>query len=264
MYYSRFNIDESVALAVVAVAWLASLAYGWLPVLSGAGGGIIEPSLLTAGAVLSIVLWRKSRSGDQQLQGELRNASQEWIQGSVHERVTHINGKELAFQQLAWALNDLMDQVKTAQVEMHHILAYVTYGDFNRHNHPEGGFSLSLKQLNAVTKMLAGTTAAITDLMVATDEDNFNKRVNVDVDGEYKLAANHAMQTMQTMLRDVGNVLDGVAQVDISQRVKAEECDDLDKLKNNINLSLDALDILNDIALFVNALSKGDQTQAIV
>ena len=162
MYYSRFNIDESVAMAVVAIAWFASLACGWIPVLSGAGGGLIQPSLLTAGAALSVALWRKSRSGDQQLLGKLLNASQEWRQGSVNERVAHIGGKKRALQQLAWALNDLMDQVETAQVDMYYSLAYVTYGDFTRRSHPEGlhgGFALSLKQLNAVTKTLAATNS---------------------------------------------------------------------------------------------------------
>ena len=269
MYYSRFKNNESVALAVVAVAWVASLAYGWLPVLSGAGGGVIMPSLLTAGSALSVALWRKSRSGDQQLLAKLLSASQEWRQGSVDIRVTHIGGKERPLQQLAWALNDLMDQVETAQVDMYYSLAYVTYGDFTRHSHPEGlhgGFSLSLKQLNSVTKALATTTVAITDLMTALAEGDFNKRVDVNVDGEYRLAVDHAMQSMQAMqimLGDVGKVMGGVAQGDISQRVQAEGRGDLAKLKDNINLSLDALGSLNDIAHIASALSKGDLTQTI-
>ncbi|MFI3156984.1 MAG: methyl-accepting chemotaxis protein [Methylococcaceae bacterium] len=269
MNYSRFNIDESAALAVVAMAWIASLVCQWLPVLSGVGG-LSQPSLLTAGALLSIALWRKSRSGDQQLLENLLDASQDWRQGNVTPRVTHIGGKKRALQQLAWALNDLMDQVETAQVDMYYSLAYVTYGDFSRRSHPEGlhgGFSLSLKQLNAVTKTLATTTAAITDLMNAIAEGDFNKRVNVDVKGEYKLAVDHAMQSMQamqTMLGDVGKVMDGVAQGDISQRVEAEGRGDLAKLKNDINLSLEALGgSFNDIERIASALSQGDLTQTI-
>lgn len=273
MRYSRFNIDEKFALAIVAIAWIASLAYGWAPVLSGAeggaGGAMIMPSLLTLGSVLSVVLWRKSRSGDQLLLEKLLSASQKWRQGSVDVRVTHIGGKQRALQQLAWALNDVMDQVETAQVDMYYSLAYVTYGDFTRRSHPEGlhgGFSLSLKQLNAVTKTLAATTVAITDLMSAIAEGDFNKRVAVNVDGEYRLAVDHAMQSMQAMqimLGDIGEVMDSVAQGDISQRVKAEGRGDLDKLKDNINISLNALGSLNDIAHIANALSKGDLTQTI-
>ncbi len=268
MNYSRFSVDESAALAVVAIAWMASLVCEWLHVLSG--GGMMQPLLLTSAAALSISLWRKSRSGDQQLLGKLLSASQEWQQGAVSSRVTHIGGKKRPLQQLAWVLNDLMDQVETAQIDMYYSLAYVAYGDFSRRSYPEGlhgGFSQSLKQLNSVTKTLSITTEAIAELMRAIVEGDFNKKVNVDVKGEYKLAVEHAMQSMQamqTMLGDVSKVMDGVAQGDISRRVQAEGRGDLAKLKNNINLSLDELGgSLNDIARIAGALSKGDLTQTI-
>lgn len=276
MYYSRFKNNESVALAAVAVAWLGSLVYGWAlalsPVLSGVDGGaerMVIPSLLTVGSALSVVWWHKSRSGDQQLLTKLLAASQEWAQGSVDVRLTHIGGKERALQQLAWALNNLMDQVETAQVDMYYSLAYVTYGDFTRKSYPQGlhgGFALALKQLNKVAKTLNTTTTAITELMVAMAEGDFNKKVDANVEGEYKIAINHAMQamqTMQTMLGDVGKVMGGVAQGDISQRVQAEGRGDFGKLKDDINLSLDALGSLNDISLIANALSEGDLTQTI-
>lgn len=276
MYYSRFKNNESVALAAVAAAWLGSLVYGWLlalnPVLIGAEGGgerMIMPSLLTVVSALSVVWWRKSRSGDQQLLTKLLAASQEWAQGSVDVRLTHIGGKEREIQQLAWSLNNLMDQVETAQVDMYYSLAYVTYGDFSRKSYPQGlhgGFALALKQLNNVAKTLNTTTTAITELMVAMAEGDFNKKVDANVEGEYKIAINHAlqaMQTMQTMLGDVGKVMGGVAQGDISRRVQAEGRGDFGKLKDDINRSLDALGSLDDISLIANALSEGDLTQTI-
>jgi len=277
MYYSRFRNNEKLALAVVAVCWLGTLVYGWMPVLSsvlsgaegGVGGELIMPSLLTAGSVLSVVWWRKSISGDQQLLTKLLAAGQEWAQGSVDVRLTHIGGKERPLQQLAWALNNLMDQVETAQVDMYYSMAYVTYGDFSRKSYPEGlhgGFATALKQLNRVAKTLSATTGAITELMNAIAEGDFNKKVNVNVEGEYRLAVDHAMQameTMQIMLGDVGTVMGGVAQGDITQRVQAEGRGDLAKLKNDINLSLDALGSLNDISLVASALSGGDLTQTI-
>jgi len=61
----------------------------------------------------------------------------------------------------------------------------------------------------------------------------------------------------------VGEIMAEVAQGDISQRVKAEGRGDLAKLKDNINLSLDELSVLSDIARIASALSKGDLTQTI-
>ncbi|MGZ5059159.1 MAG: methyl-accepting chemotaxis protein, partial [Methylobacter sp.] len=94
----------------------------------------------------------------------------------------------------------------------------------------------------------------------------FSKRVDADFKGEYQSTVERAMQameTMQSMLGDIGVVMGSVAQGDISQRVQAEGRGDLSKLKEDINCSLDALGSLNDIALIAGALSEGDLTQTI-
>jgi methyl-accepting chemotaxis protein len=274
MFYSRFKNNEKLALAVAAFCWTGSLVYIWMVALSSVGGSVasaavVIPSLLTAVSALSVMWWRQSKEGDRLLLEKLVNASNEWRQGSVDVRLTHIGGKDEGLQKLAWALNDLMDQVETAQVDMHYSMAYVIYGDFSRRSYPDGlhgGFALALKQLNAVAKTLSSTTTAITELMNAIADGDFHKKVNVNVEGEYRLAVDHAMQamdTMQTMLGDVGKVMGGVAQGDISQRVRAEGRGDLAKLKDDINLSLDALGSLNDISLVASALSEGNLTQTI-
>jgi len=269
MFYSRFKNNKSVALAAVAIAWGGSLVYGWMPVLSGAGGDVIMPALLTAGSALSVFWVCLSRSADQQLMEKLLTRCEEWRQGVVTTRITYIGGRERELQQLAWMLNDLMDQVETAQVDMRFSLAYVTWGDFTRKSYPQGlhgGFARALKELNLVTGMLSNLTNTISDLMHALAEGDFSKRVEADFKGEYQSTVERAMQameTMQSMLGDIGVVMGGVAQGDISQRVRAEGRGDLSKLKEDINCSLDALGSLNDIALIAGALSEGDLTQTI-
>lgn len=271
MYYSRFKNNEAIALAAVAIAWGGSLIYLWMLVLGlfEVVGGVVIPSLLTAFSVLSAVWWRQLKAADQQLLNKLLYASHEWAQGSVDVRLTYIGGKERPLQQLAWALNNLMDQVETAQVDMYYSMAYVIYGDFSRKSYPQGlhgGFALALKQLNAVARTLSATTSAITKLMTAMANGDFNEKVDVNVEGEYRVAVDNAMSammTMQTMLGDVGKVMGSVAQGDISQRVQAEGKGDLGRLKEDINFSLDALSSLDDISLIASALSAGDLTQTI-
>ena len=269
MYYSRFKNNESAALATVIFCWIASLLYSWMAVLSEIGGGVIMPSLLTFCSVLSAFWWQKSKSADKQLLENLLILSEEWRQGIVTSRITHIGGKQRPFQQLAWALNDLIDQVETAQVDMRFSLAYVTWGDFTRKSYPEGlhgGFRRALVELNRVTDMLSSLTTAISALMRALAEGDFSKKNNIEFKGEYQVAVNDAMlamQTMQTMLGDVGKVMGGVAQGDISQRVQAEGRGELGQLKDDVNLSLEALDCLNDIAGIASALSEGDLTKTI-
>jgi methyl-accepting chemotaxis protein len=266
MFYSHFKNNESVTLAAVASAWVGSLIYIWM---NGSGGGIAMPALLTAGSVLSVIWWQKSRSADQALQKRLLSACQEWAKGSLGDRITHIGGKERPIQQLAWHLNNLMDQVEATQVDIYYSTTCVAYGNFSRKGYPQGlhgEFSKALEQFNAVAKTLSTTTTAITELMNAIADGNFNKTVDVDVKGTYKLTTDSAMQAMhamQNMLGDIGKVMSKVAQGDVNQRVQAEGRGSLNQLKNDINLSLDSLNCLNDIALIASALSKGDLTQTI-
>jgi methyl-accepting chemotaxis protein len=71
------------------------------------------------------------------------------------------------------------------------------------------------------------------------------------------------MHTMQTMIDGIGEVMSNVAQGDISHRVKAQGQGDFAVLKNNVNLSLDALEgSFKDIERISKALSEGDLTQS--
>src|SRR5450830_489971 len=270
MSYNRFKNNESVALAAVAITWLCMLVYIWKPVLSVAGGGsLLAPILLTVLSVLSITWWRKSTSADQRLLRNLLSAGEEWKQGSIGLRITHIGGNDRPMQQLAWHLNNLMDQVEATQVDMYYSTTCVAYGNFSRKGYSQGlhgEFSVALEQFNAVAKTLSTTTVAITDLMNAINDGDFNKTVGVDVKGTYKLTIDSAMEamgTMQNMLGDIGKVMSSVAQGNVNQRVQADGRGSLNQLKTDINLSLDALNSLNDIALIASALSKGDLTQTI-
>lgn len=267
MYFSRFNNNENLALAAVAAAWGGTLVYGWLS--AWADGNLWPPIALTVVSALSAVWWYRLKTADNRLLDKLLVASREWRQGSVNARIVHIGGDERKLQQLSWLLNDLMDQVEAAQVDMYYSLAYVIYGDFTRRSYPEGlhgGFAQALKQLNAITQTLSATTVAITELMDAMVAGDFSKRVHVKLEGKYQQAvaqAMQAMQSLQTMLGDVGQIMEGIARGDISKRVSAEGLGDLAKLKADVNSTLDALGCLKDIATLSSAVATGNLTQTI-
>lgn len=266
MFYNRFKNSENIALWFMASIWLATLTYLWL---NTPDDKFLIPALLTIISAVSVVWWKKAKSADKNLQKQLLNASEEWSLGSLGVRITNIGGNARDTQRLAWRLNNLMDQVETSLVDIVYSTNSVAEGNFSRKGYPQGlhgEFATALKLFNGVADTLKTTTTAITTLMQAMVDGDFNKSVNVDIKGSYKLTidnATHAMQTMQTMLGDIGNVMSGVAQGNVSQRVNAEGRGSLAQLKNDINLSLDALNSLNDIALIATALSKGDLTQSI-
>ncbi|MDD2933182.1 MAG: methyl-accepting chemotaxis protein [Methylotenera sp.] len=268
MSYSRFKNNESLALISVVFIWLCTLIYLLKSALSATvGGDLIITVLLTAASFLSVIWWRRSTVADTRLLKNLLSASEEWAQGSIGVRITHIGGNARPIQQLAWHLNNLMDQVEATQVDMYYSTTCVAYGNFSRKGYPQGlhgEFSVALEQFNAVAKTLSTTTTAITDLMNAINDGDFSKTVGVNVSGTYRRTIDSAMEAMgamQAMLGDIGKVMGGVAQGNVNQRVQADGRGSLNQLKSDINLSLDALDSLNDIALIANALSKGDLTQ---
>ncbi len=264
MFSKHFKINEKIAFSTVGLTWGSSLVYSWFH----DSGQPLVPAILTVSSIISVWAWHKSRQHNKELLAKLTAASTEWRQGEVSVRVTNIGGKKTQLQQVAWALNDLMDQVETAQVDMHYSMAYITYGDFSRKSYPaglHGSFAHALKRLNSLTKVLSTTTSGINDLMSALSVGDFNKQVNLNVDGEYQYAITSAMNTMQTMqalIANIGAVMGEVAQGNVSCRVSAEGQGDFAVLKNNVNLSLDALEgSLNEITRIALALAKGDLTQ---
>ena len=264
IFSSRFKINEQIAFSTVGLTWGSSLAYSWWH----DGGQPLVPILLTVASIISVWAWHKSRQHNKELLTKLTAMTNEWRKGEVSVRITNIGGKKTELQQVAWALNDLMDQVETAQVDMYYSMAYVTYGDFSRKSYPaglHGGFSHALKRLNSLTKVLSSTTNGINELMTALNAGDFSKKINLKVDGEYAKAINsatQAMEAMRMMIDNIGEVMGNVAQGDITHRITAQGQGDFAVLKNNVNLSLDALEgSFNDISRIVNALAEGDLTQ---
>ncbi|MDD5227669.1 MAG: methyl-accepting chemotaxis protein [Methylococcales bacterium] len=224
---------------------------------------------LTISAIASSLTWYRFHDYDNKLLKQLVETAQKWRNGEVHPRITNIRGKQTPLQILAWELNDLMDQVETAQIDMYYSMAYVTYGDFTRKSYPaglHGSFAHALKRLNSLTRVLSETTNGVNELMAALNAGNFNKKINISVEGEYAKAisnATQAMQTMQTMIDGIGEVMSNVAQGDITHRVTAQGQGDFAVLKNNVNLSLDALEgSFKDIERISKALAQGDLTQS--
>jgi len=274
MFYKHFKHNESAAIAAIGIVWAGLLVYIWLPALSqvqesGISREMLLPALLTLGSALSLAWWIKSRSFDRQLLARVLAASEEWGKGAIGGRLTHIGGNERPVQKLAWRLNNLMDQVEATQVDILYSASSVSKGNFLRKGYPQGlhgEFAAAVKQFHTVADTLSIVTAAITELMNAIADGDFDKKVDVETEGDYRLtidAAMLAMQTMQRMIGDIGNVMSHVAQGDVSLRVQAEGRGSLNQLKIDINQSLDALNCLNEIAVVASALSRGDLSQSI-
>ena len=145
--------------------------------------------------------------------------------------------------QAASAFNSMMQALQGALSNTNAVMGAVAAGDFSKRVNAEvKGDLLQLKNsVNASVDKLELTMNALTEVMQALREGNFHKRVDNRVEGEFRLAVDAAMQSIEGVLGDVGKVMNGVSQGNLTGRVRAEGRGELLKLKENINASLDGL-----------------------
>ncbi len=145
--------------------------------------------------------------------------------------------------QTAEAFNGMMQALQEALNNTNLVMNAVAAGDFSKRVNIEvKGDLLQLKQsVNASVDKLELTMRALTEVMVALREGNFHKRMDSRVEGEFRQAVDGAMHSIEGVLGDVGKVMMGVSQGNLTGRVRAEGRGDLQKLKENINTSLEGL-----------------------
>ncbi len=146
----------------------------------------------------------------------------------------------LAFNQLLQAQRDAMMQVNEA-------VAHLARGqlDYRITAHLRGDLERMKESINQSLDSVQTTMEGFNGLTRAMAAGDFSHRVQVDgIQGEFKSSLSQAMDSMRAlerMLGDVGEVMGHVAQGDLAHRVTASAQGDLERLKHNINVSLDAL-----------------------
>ncbi|MDO9107032.1 MAG: methyl-accepting chemotaxis protein [Methylovulum sp.] len=170
--------------------------------------------------------------------------------------------------QTAQAFNNMLASLQTALQETNSVMDALEKGDFNVriHANVNGDLKRLKATVNSTVEELALTIAALNQAMQALRNGDFSTRVDTHVKGEFKNAVDNAVsaeKAMQAMFGDIGRVMGRIAVGDISHRVTVEGRGELALLKDNINLTLDALNSLNDIVRVADALAQGDLTQSI-
>ncbi len=148
--------------------------------------------------------------------------------------------------QTALAFNNMMGTLQAALQNTNEVMAAVAAGNFTKRVQVEarGDLARLKRSVNGSVEALQLTMTALVEVMKALRAGDFSKRIDVKVEGEFKFAVDQAMvamQAMHTMLGDVGCIMNGVVKGNLKDRIRAEGCGDLAKLKENINQSLDGL-----------------------
>lgn len=161
---------------------------------------------------------------------------------------------------------DMKNKLDAVLSNTNSVMNSVAEGDFSKRVDVQARNDLDkLKQnVNASIDKLQQTMIALTDVMHALSHGDFSKRMNSSVKGDVKIAVDDAMQTMQTMLSDIGKVMSGVKDGDLTTRVQAQGMGDLATLKNNINQSLETTEKnLHGVLRVAKSLSNGDLTDSM-
>jgi len=145
--------------------------------------------------------------------------------------------------QTAIAFNQLMQAQQLAIGEVNTVVRAIAAGDFSQRVQASlrGDLAIMKEAVNASAQSVDQTMQALQAVMKALYNGDFDQRMSPQVQGELRAAVDNAMQAMQTLIDDVGQVMNAVAQGDMRGRITAEARGDLASLKNHINDSLDAV-----------------------
>jgi methyl-accepting chemotaxis protein len=221
---------------------------------------------ILAGLLLAYVAGKKIARPLRAMQAQI-SAIEDRADFSLRVKVE--SGDEVG--QTALSLNALLQSLQSAVQEVNSVVGAVSAGDFSRRVEAplKGDMAVMKAAVNDSAESVKSTMNGLNDMMQALQNGDFSKHLHIDVAGEYKRAmeqAADAMQSLNSMLGDVGSVMQGVSQGDLSLRVKAQGRGDLQTLKNNINLSLDAVSgsmrVINQNARQV-ATASAQSSQAV-
>ena len=194
--------------------------------------------------VAAVVAWATTRSITRPL-GELQNLLSDVEKTSdFSKRMTQINRDEVGLT--AQAFNQMLDAQQRAIREVNQVVAAIAAGNFDTRIQTElrGDLAAMKTAVNTSAQSVKVTMAALNEVMQSLYNGHFDVQVQAQVHGDFKVTLDRAQQAthaLQLMMGDIGHVMSSVSQGDLTSRVQADGRGDLAQLKDNINLSLDAL-----------------------
>ena len=144
------------------------------------------------------------------------------------------------------AFNRMLQVIADALVEVNVTMESLAQGDFSKPVQAslKGDMDKLKASVNTSLTRIESTIATLNNVTQALQSGNFSYNFDANAQGEYGKAMNNAQRAMSglnQMLGDVGQVMRHLANGDLSHRVQANGQGDLSALRDNINLSLDAL-----------------------
>ena len=147
----------------------------------------------------------------------------------------------------AQALNHLLEAQQQAIQQVNDAVAHLANGQLSQRITADlrGDLGAMKQAINQSLQSVQTTMQGFNGLSAALAAGDFSYDMAYDqMQGEFRQSLSQAMQSMRAMERMIGNVgavMTAVAQGDLSPRVTVQGTGDLQRLRENINTSLEAL-----------------------
>ena len=156
-------------------------------------------------------------------------------------RVKDISKDELG--QTAAVFNEMLVRQQAAITEVNQVARAIAAGDFSQSVKAQmsGDLHTMKVAINQCATSVFATMNALTEVMQALQKGDFSQRMSTEVKGDIRLMVDVTMQSMETLVKELGQVMSNLATGDLRGRVVVQAAGDLERLKNNTNLSLETL-----------------------
>ena len=218
---------------------------------NSATGQLLMWVLSAVAVILAMVIaWLITRSITQPLEKLQTLLTQVEKKSDFSLRLKEVSSDEIG--QTGKAFNQMLDAQQRAIDEVKSVVTALSRGDFSKRVSSDlrGDLADMKDAVNQSSTRIQETMAAINGALASLEAGRFDVRVlgesnnTVNVEGDFKLALEQAQRSfdaLKIMMDDVGRVMSGVAQGDLTQRVQAQGQGALQTLKTHLNTSLSSL-----------------------
>ena len=229
--------------------------------------GAILSIVLVVLTVLVLILVLRGIKVDQELLPKMEKVAVDANRGVLESRVTHIPQGH-RYEECAWSINEMMDQVETVFRETSTTLNRMVVGNYGRNTQPMGLNGLYpdlLTTIADVQNRVQKTMDSLSMVMKGLGEGDLSVRMGNDVEELFRDQVNSAMVAIDEVLKQFGSIVGRLEEGDFSQRMDLQGVQgDLHVLGVNINLSMESFEAaISETVSVAVLMGNGDLTQQI-